>query len=136
MSCQPTSVQRQFGPNAERYARAAYFARGVDLDDLITVTQPQPTWRMLDVATGGGHCAFALAPLVQHITATDITAEMLIAASTVAHERGLDNITFEPADAEALPYTDGSFDLVTCRIAAHHFNDPVSIPVQTEPERT
>jgi SAM-dependent methyltransferase len=49
---------------------------------------------------------------------------MLAAASGVAQERGLSNITFEPADAESLPYPDAQFDLVTCRIAAHHFSDP------------
>ena len=119
-----TSVQQQFGPNAERYARAIYFARGADLDDLIGVVKPQADWRVLDVATGGGHCAMMLAPLVAHVTATDITVEMLTAASQVSSARELDNITFEPANAEALPYADESFDLVTCRIAAHHFDDP------------
>ena len=119
-----TSVQQQFGPNAERYARAAYFARGADLDDLIAVVKPQPDWHVLDVATGGGHCAMTIAPLVAHVTATDITTEMLTAASNVARERSLSNITFEPANAEVLPYANASFDLVTCRIAAHHFDDP------------
>ena len=119
-----TSVQQQFGPNAECYARAAYFAHGADLDDLIAVVKPQLDWLMLDIATGGGHCAMTIAPLVAHVTATDITTEMLSAASSVACERGLGNLTFEPANAEALPYTDAGFDLVTCRIAAHHFDDP------------
>ena len=40
-----------------------------------------------------------------------------------AKKRGLKNITVEHADAEALPYETGSFDLVTCRIAPHHFGD-------------
>jgi ubiquinone/menaquinone biosynthesis C-methylase UbiE len=119
------AAQRQFGPSAEKYARAAYF-NGVSgsLRALIEVTQPQPDWRVLDIATGGGHCAFAFAPLVREVVATDVTPEMLVAAAAVAKERGLTNITFEPADAEALPFEDASFDLVTCRIAAHHFSDP------------
>ncbi len=124
MSEQVTSVQQQFGPNAERYARASYFGKQDSLDELIRVANPQPHWRMLDVATGGGHCAFAFSPLVSHITATDVTPQMLNAASVVAQERGLANITFEPADAENLPYPDAQFDLVVCRIAAHHFSDP------------
>ncbi len=124
MTSQSASVQKQFGPNAEKYARAAYFARGADLDDLIAVVRPQPHWHVLDVATGGGHCAMTLAPLVKHVVATDITTEMLNAAANIARERELSNLTFEPADAESLPYADGSFDLVTCRIAAHHFSDP------------
>jgi ubiquinone/menaquinone biosynthesis C-methylase UbiE len=121
---QTDSVRRQFGPNAEKYARAAYFAGGDSLDEMMRVVQPQRGWRALDVATGGGHCALAFAPHVGSIIATDVTPEMLIAAEGVARERGLSNISFEPADAEALPYDDGAFDLVTCRIAAHHFSDP------------
>jgi ubiquinone/menaquinone biosynthesis C-methylase UbiE len=119
------AAQRQFGPSAEKYARAAYFD-GVSgsLQALIEVTQPRSDWRVLDIATGGGHCAFAFAPLVREVVATDVTPEMLVAAAAVAKERGLTNITFEPADAEALPFEDASFDLVTCRIAAHHFSDP------------
>ena len=121
---QTASVQQQFGPNAERYARASYFGKQDSLDELMRMTNPQPDWHMLDVATGGGHCAFAFAPLVGQITATDVTPQMLTAASAVAQERGLNNITFEPADAQGLPYPTAQFDLVTCRIAAHHFSDP------------
>src|SRR6478609_11264366 len=42
-----------------------------------------------------------------------------------AAKRGLANIRTDYANAEALPFEDGSFDLVTCRIAPHHFD---SIP--------
>jgi ubiquinone/menaquinone biosynthesis C-methylase UbiE len=124
VSDQKQTVQAQFGANAENYARSALFARGESLSEMIRVAQPQPAWDVLDVATGGGHCAFTLAPLVRHVTATDITTPMLKAAERVARERWLSNITFEPADAEQLPYPADHFDLVTCRIAAHHFNDP------------
>ena len=123
MSNQKQTVQTQFGANAENYARSAVFARSESLTAMVNLVQPQPSWEALDVATGGGHCAFAFAPLVKHITATDITEPMLRAAERVAQERGLNNIAFEQADAEALNYPTGRFDLVTCRIAAHHFSD-------------
>jgi SAM-dependent methyltransferase len=48
---------------------------------------------------------------------------MLPVAARLAEERGLSNVKLETADAEALPFVDHSFDLVTCRIAAHHFPD-------------
>lgn len=118
-----SKVQQQFTPNAEKYARAEYFGRNAALTEMIEVMKPQAGWRILDVATGGGHTAFAFAPLVQQVIATDITPAMLHAASAVARERNLHNISFEVADAEALPYDDASFDAVTCRIAAHHFSD-------------
>jgi ubiquinone/menaquinone biosynthesis C-methylase UbiE len=48
---------------------------------------------------------------------------MLELARQEAAARGLTNMSFAYADAEALPYADCSFDLVTCRIAPHHFGD-------------
>jgi ubiquinone/menaquinone biosynthesis C-methylase UbiE len=90
---------------------------------MVGIVDPQPTWEVLDVATGGGHCAFAFAPLVKYVTATDITQPMLEAAERVGRERALNNIRYEQADAESLPYQDDHFDLVTCRVAAHHFGD-------------
>jgi SAM-dependent methyltransferase len=83
--------------------------------------QASSDWRVLDVATAAGHTAYAFAPHVAHVTATDITPEMIPVAAKLAAERGLTNVTLETADAEALPYADGTFDLVTCRIAPHHF---------------
>lgn len=118
-----TKVQRQFAPNAERYARAEYFGVNAVLAEMIAVMQPASHWRVLDVATGGGHTAFAFAPRVKAVVATDVTPAMLHTAYAVAIERNLHNLTFEAADAEALPYDDATFDAVTCRIAAHHFSD-------------
>jgi ubiquinone/menaquinone biosynthesis C-methylase UbiE len=116
-------VQQQFAPSAEKYARAEYFGVNAALAGLMDVMKPASHWRVLDAATGGGHTAFAFAPKVQQVIATDVTPAMLRAAAAVAQERGLHNIAFEVADAEALPYDDASFDAVTCRIAAHHFSD-------------
>jgi ubiquinone/menaquinone biosynthesis C-methylase UbiE len=79
----------------------------------------------LDVATGGGHTALKFAPHVVHVIASDITPKMLNAARVFITERNMHNITFELADAEDLPFEDGAFDLLTCRIAPHHFADCV-----------
>jgi ubiquinone/menaquinone biosynthesis C-methylase UbiE len=62
--------------------------------------------------------------LVAHVIASDITDEMLSEATSLAASRGLTNMTTARADAEALPFAAASFDLVTCRLAAHHFPDP------------
>jgi SAM-dependent methyltransferase len=48
---------------------------------------------------------------------------MLQAAEKLARERGITNIEFKPADALALPFSDNTFDLVTNRIALHHYSD-------------
>ncbi|HEX7078913.1 MAG TPA: methyltransferase domain-containing protein [Candidatus Eisenbacteria bacterium] len=116
-------VKRRFGDAAERYVRSADHAQGESLDRLIEIVRPQPDWRVLDVATGGGHTALALSPLVREVVATDLTVAMLEAAARFFHERGATNIRVAEADALDLPFEDASFDLVTCRIAPHHFPD-------------
>ena len=97
-------------------------ATGVDLDYLLDMVQPQKNWKVLDVATGGGHTALTLAPHVQQVIAVDLTPNMVeTARKFVCDEKGQSNVTFQLADAENLPFEDATFDLVTCRIAAHHF---------------
>ena len=123
MSDTRDEVQRRFGSAAERYVQSADHAKGESLDRLIELTNPASDWRVLDVATGGGHTALALAPRVREVVATDLTRPMLEAAERFVRGRGITNVRFQEADAGALPYEDNSFDLVTCRIAAHHFPD-------------
>jgi ubiquinone/menaquinone biosynthesis C-methylase UbiE len=118
-------VKQQFGENAAYYLTHAPHAQGKSLERLVTLTQPQPHWHVLDIATGGGHVAYAFAPHVARVWATDITEEMLTQVRGEAQKRGLGNIRTAYARAEMLPFEDASFDLVTCRIAPHHFD---SIP--------
>lgn len=91
---------------------------------MIDLARPRPADRALDVATGAGHTALALASHVTEVVATDLTPEMLHAAAGLAGQRGARNVRFEPADAEHLPFPDAAFDIVTSRIAPHHFPDP------------
>ena len=118
--------QRQFGAHAANYAVSPVHARGASLQRLVEVIEPEPDWRGLDIASAAGHTAFAFAPHVASMVSSDATEEMLEVATGLAEERGIDNVTFEFADAHALPYPDASFDLVTCRIAPHHFADPAT----------
>ncbi|MGI9599362.1 MAG: class I SAM-dependent methyltransferase [Acidimicrobiales bacterium] len=117
-------VRQQFGSNAANYATSVVHAKGASLGRLVELMAPGPDWRMLDIATAAGHTAFAFAPHVAEVVASDLVDEMLVVARDGAAERGLDNVSFETADAEALPFEDRSFDGVTCRIAPHHFEHP------------
>lgn len=116
-----TLAQQIFGANAAAYATSKTHAQGKSLQRLVELTQPQPDWRVLDVATGAGHTALTFAPHVREVIASDITPQMLAQAELLAKERGLTNLTTQIADAEHLPFDDAVFDLVTCRIAPHHF---------------
>jgi ubiquinone/menaquinone biosynthesis C-methylase UbiE len=114
-------VQEQFGATAQTYLTSKPHAQGKSLDRLIELTQPKPDWQVLDVATGAGHTAYAFAPHVARVWATDITEEMLALVRKETGKRGLTNVRVAHAKAEALPFEDDTFDLVTCRIAPHHF---------------
>ena len=117
-------VQKKFGEAAADYAASAVHAKGESLARLVALVAPKPSWRVLDVATGAGHTALAFAPHVAKVMASDITDQMLAEARKLAAERGLGNVKTARAKAEDLPFPDMSFDLVTCRLAAHHFDNP------------
>jgi ubiquinone/menaquinone biosynthesis C-methylase UbiE len=117
--------QEHFGRTAAHYLTSAPHAKGASLERMVALAEPQADWHALDVATGAGHTAYAFAPHVERVWATDITDEMLDLVRGEVAKRGLANIRVAHAKAEALPFEDGSFDLVTCRIAPHHFE---SIP--------
>lgn len=114
-------VKNQFGRSADFYVNSKIHRNGGDLNTLIDMTHASKTELALDVATGGGHTANALAPLVHKVTAMDITPKMLNAAEKFIKENGHSNVEFVEGDAEKMPFEDGTFDIVTCRIAPHHF---------------
>jgi ubiquinone/menaquinone biosynthesis C-methylase UbiE len=114
--------QQSFGATARDYITSKPHAQGASLARMVELTKPQTHWRALDVATGAGHAAYAFAPHVERLWATDITEEMLAIVREQTQKRGLANIRVAHAKAEALPFEDESFDLATCRIAPHHFD--------------
>lgn len=117
-------IRRQFGASAAGYRTSASHARGRSLTRLLELTAPGKDWIVLDVATGAGHTAATLAPHVATVIAGDMTPEMLAQARIVAREKSLANVIFVRESAQALSYRPGAFELVTCRVAAHHFPDP------------
>ena len=114
-------AQTQFSGKAEAYATSQVHARGSSLGRLLALVPVQPDWAVLDVATGAGHTAHTFAPHVAQVVATDITADMLAKTGEIARTKGLENVALSSAAAETLPFVGRSFDLVTCRIAPHHF---------------
>jgi ubiquinone/menaquinone biosynthesis C-methylase UbiE len=95
-----------WGERAQLYRESAAHREGEDLDLVVEWSSGAET--ALDVATGGGHVARRL------------------------REAGVNVVTLDPAPGmepdvvsrgEDLPFADGSFDVVACRVAAHHFDD-------------
>lgn len=116
------AVKNVFSKNKEAYITSKIHAQGKDLPLITKWLQPDSNMIALDIATGGGHVAKRLAVQVKTVFAIDIVKEML--ANTAEHLCTVENIFYIIADAEAMPFLDNSFDISTCRIAAHHFPNP------------
>jgi SAM-dependent methyltransferase len=93
---------------------------------LIDYASPKTGQKVLDLASGAGEPAIALAARVGsegRVTALDLSAELLVIAEDRARQRGLKNFSTCQADAQALPFRNQSFDLVTCRFGVMFFAD-------------
>jgi len=112
-----------FGQRAAFYTTSQTHADPAVLQRVVALAKPQPHWNALDIATGTGHTAFALAPHVGSVIGIDLTEPMLAEAEHLRKKKSAGNITFQIGDVHQLPFEDGIFEIVTCRRAAHHFSD-------------
>lgn len=93
---------------------------------IVRAAQVEPGMQVLDIASGTGEPALTLAELVGpegHVTATDLGFGMVAVAKENAEKAGLTNMTFLQADAHDLPFSDRSFERVTCRFGVMFFAD-------------
>jgi len=115
------AVRMRFAATAEGVAAHAREQVGHVREKLRTFLVPlRGDERALDVGTGAGTLAFALAPFVAEVVGVDLVLELLEAARREAPA----NVTFVEADAGALPFEDASFDLACSRRTLHHVGRP------------
>jgi SAM-dependent methyltransferase len=90
---------------------------------LVTASGVRPGDRVLDVAAGTGNAAVPAALTGAQVTASDLTPELFVAGREFAARHGV-QVEWEEGDAEALPYADGTFDVVLSCVgvmfAPHH----------------
>jgi SAM-dependent methyltransferase len=122
-NAQQRLVVAQFGPQASAYVDSVVHAQGADLDHLAELLAARQAKRALDLGCGGGHVSLRIAPLVEHVTAYDLAEPMLEAVTRQARQRQIANLSTQQGAVEALPFDDGSFDLVVSRYSAHHWTD-------------
>ena len=106
-------------------AKSAAMGKAVT-EALVEYAQARPGMRVLDLASGTGEPAISIAMRVGsqgHVTALDLSADLLEIANDRAQQRGLQNFSTQQADAHALPFPDGSFDLATSRFGVMFFRD-------------
>jgi SAM-dependent methyltransferase len=106
-------------------AQIAAFTCGAT-DAILEAAQLRPGMRVLDLACGVGDPALSIATEVApsgRVTATDLGPGMMSLAEELARKKGLTNIEFREASAEALPFPEGSYDVLTCRFGIMFFPD-------------
>jgi len=118
------TVQQQFGQVAANYQHSKNHSQGVGLDWLKAQVQANTYDRVLDVGCGVGHTSLTIAPYVGHVTALDLTENMLKVLESLVHENSIYNIEAKPGDVENIPLPDAAYDLVVSRYSAHHWQDP------------
>jgi ubiquinone/menaquinone biosynthesis C-methylase UbiE len=116
-------VRDSFSRVAANYTRSTFHASSERLQEVLDLAQPRPGDLALDVATGTGNTAFALAPYVRGVIGLDLTREMLDQARRIAAERDIVNAAWVIGDAGRLPFPNDTFDVYVVRAAPHHFPD-------------
>lgn len=124
------TVREEFTRQADAYASAAVITDAERLARLVRAINPMPTDRALEIATGPGYVAMALAERCREVVGVDLTAAPIAIGQRTSRERGLTNVRFEVGEADNLVYGNGEFDVVVCRFAFHHFRNPEAILAQ------
>jgi SAM-dependent methyltransferase len=119
------AVREQFRLQAATFTDVGFAAAG--LDWIVAELAPSAQDQVLDVAAGAAHLGRALAAHVAHVSALDLTPEMLEQGRRLADGAGLRNIALLLGDAAALPWLDEQFDLTVCRLTLHQVADPRAV---------
>ena len=115
-----SSSSQRFNTLSGNYATSEVHVSSPTRDRLHALLPPVES--VCDVASGAGHTGLGFAGLARRIVAVDPAPNMLAEVRRLAAERGVAVETVE-AFAESIPLPSDSFDLVVCRVAAHHFSD-------------
>ncbi len=111
---------------AQRWRRQSAAMGRQMTEAIVAEAKVEPGMQVLDVACGTGEPAISIALLLKGtglVVGTDISPAPLKIAAQRARERSLGNVRFQQADVHSLPFADGSFDRVTCRLGIMFFSD-------------
>jgi len=120
-------VRESFTTQAQAFAANPCVTDEERIRRLVAAARLTGSERVLDIATGPGYIAEALAATAREVVGVDLTEAMLAIGRERTKERGVSNVSFRAADAENLPFENGAFDVVVCRLALHHLLKPLDV---------
>ena len=115
------SSSKRFDNLASGYATSEVHSGSPTLDRLHKLLPTVDS--VCDIASGAGHTGLGFAGIASQIVSIDPAPNMLAQVRQLAAERGVAVVETVEAFAESIPQASASFDLVVCRLAAHHFSD-------------
>jgi 2-polyprenyl-3-methyl-5-hydroxy-6-metoxy-1,4-benzoquinol methylase len=120
-------VRESFTTQATAFAANPWVSDERRIDRLVSAARLTGAERVLDIATGPGYIAEAFAKNSREVLGMDLTEAMLAIARARTEEHGVKNISFRAGDAQKLPFDEGEFDVVVCRLALHHVQQPAKV---------
>jgi ubiquinone/menaquinone biosynthesis C-methylase UbiE len=127
MSTHNETVRESFTTQAQAFASNPWVTDEQRIQRLVSAARLKGTERVLDVATGPGYIAEAFASTAREVIGMDLTEAMLDIARKRTEERGIKNISFRSGDAQSIPFDKEQFDVVVCRLALHHVQEPSKV---------
>ena len=125
ISANTEAIQKSFTGQANNFeTKVMSFTNQEYLEHIVSCINPKKTDTVLEAAAGTCICGRSLAPIVKNVICLDMTPAMLAVGKSEAEKQGFCNISVVQGDAEKLPFSDNSFDIVISRLAFHHFSDP------------
>jgi ubiquinone/menaquinone biosynthesis C-methylase UbiE len=120
-------VREEFTKQATSFAASPWISDEELIERIVSAAGLRGKERVLDVACGPGYIAQAFAAVAGAVVGVDLTEAMLAIARERAEKIGLKNISFRAADVRSLPFVENEFDVVVCRYAVHHVEQPAQI---------
>jgi ubiquinone/menaquinone biosynthesis C-methylase UbiE len=117
-------VRESFTTQAKAFASNPWVTNEERIRRLVASAQLKGHESVLDIATGPGYIAEAFARGAREVIGVDLTAAMLAIGEERTRQNGLANVSFRIGDAQNLPFERESFDVVVCRLALHHMQEP------------
>ena len=117
-------VRESFTTQAKAFASNPWVTNEERIRRLVASARLNGNERVLDIATGPGYIAEAFARAAAEVIGVDLTAAILAIGEERAKQNGLSNVSFRIGDAQRLAFERENFDVVVCRLALHHMQEP------------